>query len=72
MNEISVENIPNQAFSSENMYLDDGYILISPETPFLSSLRRRLYDWEFRAVMAEGSPEFTEIISSGDVGGNTP
>ena len=69
MNEISVENIPNQAFSSESMYLDDGYILISPETPFLSSLRRRLYDWEFRAVMAEGSPEFTEIISSGDAEG---
>ena len=69
MNEISVENIPNQAFCSENLYLDDGYILISPETPVLAGLRRRLYDWDYRMVLAEGDPNFTEIISSGDAEG---
>lgn len=69
MNEISVESMPNQAFSSENLYLDDDYILISPETPVLPALKRRLYDWSFKAIQAEGSPEFTEIISSGDAEG---
>jgi len=61
--------MPNQAFSSEHLYLDDDYILICPETPVLPGLRRRLYDWSFKSVHAQGTPEFTEIISSGDAEG---
>ncbi|MDC7225305.1 MAG: HD domain-containing protein [Spirochaetales bacterium] len=69
MNEISVENLPNQAFSSESLFLDDGYILISPDTPVLPGLKRRLYDWNFKIIKAEGNPEFTEIISSAETEG---
>ncbi len=65
MNELSIENLPDQAFSSENIYLDDEYILLSPDTPMLPALKRRLAEWNFKSVMAEGHPEFTEIISSG-------
>ncbi len=64
MNEISIENLPNQAFCSENIYLDDDYILLSPETPMLPALKRRLFDWSYKGVRAEGTPTFTEIISS--------
>lgn len=69
MNVISVENIPSQAFSSENIYLDDNYILLSPETPMLPALTRRLLDWYYKEIMAKGSPSFTEIISSGEAEG---
>ena len=69
MNEISIENMPNQAYSSENIYLDDEYILLCPETPMLLSLKRRLAAWNYKSVLAHGTPEFTEIISSGDAEG---
>ncbi len=69
MNEISVDSMPNQAFCSENIYLDEDYILLSPETPMLPTLKRRLFDWNYKSVRAKGSPEFTEIISSGDAEG---
>ena len=69
MNVISVENLPNQAFSSVNIYLDDDYILLSPETPMLPALKHRLNDWYYKEVRADGTPAFTEIISSGDAEG---
>ncbi len=69
MNKISVDNMPNQAFCSENIYLGEDYILLSPETPMLPTLKRRLFDWHYKSVLAKGSPKFTEIISSGDAEG---
>lgn len=64
MNEISIENLPDKAFSSENLYLDEDYILTCPDTPILPSLKKRLSDWYYRSVYAESNPGFTEFIST--------
>ncbi len=61
MNEISIGNLPERAFTSEPIFLDKNYILLSPETPLIPSLKRRLEEWGFAAVYADVEPEFTEL-----------
>ena len=69
MNEISVINIPDKAYSSEDIYLDDEYILLSPDTPMLPAMKRRLIEWSFKQVRSETVPEFTELAVSEDTEG---
>ena len=69
MNEISIENLPDKAFCSENLYLDDEYILVCPDTPILPALKKRLAAWNYKKIYAGLEPEFTEIISSGSAEG---
>lgn len=69
MNDISVINIPDQAFSSESIYLDDDYILLCPDTPMMPILKRRLMEWNFKEVKSESNPNFTELASSDEAEG---
>lgn len=64
MKELSIENIPDKAFCSVNLYLDDDYILTCPDTPILPSLKKRLESWHYSSIFVDRDPEFTEIISS--------
>ena len=64
MKDISVINIPDRAFCSENIYLDEDFILLSPETPMLPEMKRRLIEWNFKAVKAENEPTFKEISNT--------
>ncbi|MBI9109202.1 MAG: HD domain-containing protein [Spirochaetales bacterium] len=63
MIDISVVNMPDQAFSSECIYLDNDYILLSPETPMMPSLKHRLIEWNFKEVKSINAPVFTELAS---------
>ena len=38
------------------VFLDKGYILLSPDIPFSSSLKERLEKWKFEEIFTEGTP----------------
>jgi len=69
MKDISIINMPDQAFSSECIYLDNDYILLSPDTPLMPALKRRLAEWNFKTVKANNEPRFTELASSDEAEG---
>jgi HD-GYP domain-containing protein (c-di-GMP phosphodiesterase class II) len=69
MKDISVINIPDQAFSSECIYLDDDYILLCPDTPMMPALKRRLIEWNFKEVKTNTDPSFTELASTEEAEG---
>ncbi len=55
MNSISLKDLKPQTYFSKPLFLDEGYVLLAPETPVDDSLLRRLTVWEFREVRTEGS-----------------
>ncbi|MDR1108713.1 MAG: HD-GYP domain-containing protein [Spirochaetaceae bacterium] len=54
MKNYGVKNIPPGAYFSKPAYLDDGFILAAPETPFTEAIIKILLDWDFRKVLSEG------------------
>ena len=54
MNEIPVNRLMAQTYFTEPLYLDDGYIILSPDIPVTASLIRRLGTWGFRTVLSDG------------------
>jgi HD-GYP domain-containing protein (c-di-GMP phosphodiesterase class II) len=56
MKTFSVANIPVNYFFSEPLYLDDGFVLTSPEMPVTAELKNTLKEWLFNDVKSEGEP----------------
>lgn len=56
MKEIIVEEIVAKTAFSKPVFLDDGYILLSPYIQFTDELRKRLLKWNFTAVFTDGDP----------------
>jgi len=56
MNAIPFKELSPDTFFSEPVFLDETYILLSPETPITASLINRLAEWEMREVFTEGVP----------------
>jgi HD-GYP domain-containing protein (c-di-GMP phosphodiesterase class II) len=55
MNIIALKDLKPQTYFSKPLFLDDGYVLLAPETPVDEALVRRLTVWEFREVRTEGN-----------------
>ena len=62
MNSIPFKELVPDTYYSAPVFLDETYILLTPETPLTSSLINRLAEWEIREVFTDGSP----INSSGE------
>ncbi len=67
---IAVSTIkPGQYFDAP-VYLDDKYILLSPESPLSEELKKLLQKWEYKAVFTDGaevdSPSSSAIDDAGD------
>ena len=56
MKTISVENLPESVFIDRPVFLDEGYILLSPDVPMNKELKERLGKWAFTEVYSDGSP----------------
>ncbi len=56
MNKISIENLPENKYISEPVYLDEKYILLSPDIEVTQELKSMLKKWEFKFVYSEGIP----------------
>lgn len=55
MNIIALKDLKPQTYFSKPLFLDEGYVLLAPETPVDEALVRRLTVWEFREVRTEGN-----------------
>ena len=69
MKSIAVTNLPNQAFSSEKLYLDEDYIIACPDTPLLPAMKRSLIEWGFKEIFSEEEADFTEFSSLAEAEG---
>jgi HD-GYP domain-containing protein (c-di-GMP phosphodiesterase class II) len=72
MNSISLKDLKPKQFFSKPLFLDEGYVLLAPETPVDEALIKRLTLWEFRETrtegVAQGEPAADES-SAGSVAG---
>jgi len=56
MNAISLKDLKPKTFFSKPLFLDEGFVLLAPETPVDESLIKRLTQWEFRDMKTDGVP----------------
>jgi HD-GYP domain-containing protein (c-di-GMP phosphodiesterase class II) len=55
MNTIALKDLKPQTYFSKPLFLDEGYVLLAPETPVDEGLIKRLTVWEFREARTEGT-----------------
>jgi HD-GYP domain-containing protein (c-di-GMP phosphodiesterase class II) len=56
MNTIRLCDIKEGALFTEPVYLDDGFTVSAPETPFSGELLKLLNEWGFAALLTDGTP----------------
>jgi len=56
MNAILLKDLTANLFFSKPLFLDEGFVLLAPETPVDEALIKRLIRWEFRELRSEGVP----------------
>mgnify|MGYP006266004063 CR=1 FL=1 len=54
MEQLLVHSVEPGKYFNKQVYLDDRYILLSPETPFSEQLRDRLLKWGFDYMLTDG------------------
>jgi HD-GYP domain-containing protein (c-di-GMP phosphodiesterase class II) len=56
MNSIALKDLKPKIFFSKPLFLDEGFVLLAPETPVDEGLIKRLTQWEFRETRTAGEP----------------
>jgi HD-GYP domain-containing protein (c-di-GMP phosphodiesterase class II) len=56
MKAVPFKELAPDTYYSAPVFLDDTYILLSPETPLTAALINRLAEWEMREVFTDGVP----------------
>ncbi len=54
MNSIALKDLRPKIFFSKPLFLDDGFVLLAPETPVDEALIKRMTQWEFREAKTAG------------------
>ena len=65
MEQMLVHSLSPGKYFDKQVYLDDRYILLSPETPFSEQLQKRLLRWGFEYVLTDGQPVDTSSTAPG-------
>ncbi len=69
MKSISTSSLEPQLYIDQPVYLDDGYILLTPDIPVTKRLIERLNTWYFGKVYSDGMPvDAPPLDGSGKVG----
>lgn len=55
MRSVPVENLESDAYFTARAYLDEKYILLSPETPITTQLINRLGRWKYSHILCDGT-----------------
>lgn len=63
MKSFPVTNLESDYYFTKRAYLDDKYILLSPETPITAKLINRLKRWRFSQIRSDGSLVDTPTVS---------
>lgn len=56
MNSVTVTNLPVGSYIDKPVYLDEKYILLTPDIPISEDLIKRLQEWGFSRVYTDGTP----------------
>ncbi|HOV63710.1 MAG TPA: HD domain-containing phosphohydrolase, partial [Spirochaetia bacterium] len=67
MKTVSVMNLPDNSYISAPVFLDEKYILLSPDVPVTAELKKRLLDWGFSQVFTDGVPQEKPNLDGADV-----
>ncbi|MFP4383043.1 MAG: HD-GYP domain-containing protein [Spirochaetia bacterium] len=62
MNKIIVNSLVPGTYFTEKVYLEDKYILLSPETPITKELVNRLQKWGYKTVQTVGEQVNSPVI----------
>jgi HD-GYP domain-containing protein (c-di-GMP phosphodiesterase class II) len=54
MKSIALKDLKPKLFFSKPLFLDEGFVLLAPETPVDEALIKRLTHWEFRETKSDG------------------
>ncbi len=54
MNSILLKDLKPKQFFSKPLFMDEGFVLLAPETPVDEALIKRLTQWEFREMRTDG------------------
>ena len=54
MNSFNVPELTKESTFSSELFLDDTFLLLTPQSPFNDKLKQSLLNWEFRQVVSEG------------------
>jgi len=65
MNEFKVKEIKKNSFFTKTAFLDQGFIVLTPEMPFSEEVTGILEKWSFDAVYSDGEPQ-SEYAGSAD------
>ncbi len=71
MNKISIENLPEGKFIDEPVYLDEKYILLSPDIEVSRGLKSLLGKWNYKIVYSDGTPVDSPPLHRGIPGSGT-
>jgi len=63
MNKLLVQGITDGKYFTQPVFLDSKYVLLSPETPFDATLKKRLDEWGFHHMWSDGHPTDTPVAS---------
>jgi len=72
MKSVTVQNLPVNSFLDMPVFLDEHYILITPDIPVTQELKQRLQKWGYKSVSTDGSPVESPPMQDkdGDEGGS--
>lgn len=54
MKSVPLRDLKSDGYFTSSVYLDDRYIILTPETPVTAALINRLAEWEIREVFSDG------------------
>jgi HD-GYP domain-containing protein (c-di-GMP phosphodiesterase class II) len=66
MNKIPQKNIIEGMIFESPVYLDENYILLTPEIPVSEALRTNLINWDYQELYTEGSITGKEALNTGE------
>ncbi len=71
MNNIKTVSLKMGMYFESPVFLDEGYVLLTPETPVTEMLIKNLKTWGFTDLYTEGSPEGREAPDKGAASSST-
>jgi HD-GYP domain-containing protein (c-di-GMP phosphodiesterase class II) len=71
MKSFPVANLESDYYFTKRAFLDDKYILLSPETPITAKLINRLKKWKYSDIQSNGVPVDTPTMTESSAGEST-
>jgi HD-GYP domain-containing protein (c-di-GMP phosphodiesterase class II) len=62
-----VKEIPAGSIFSKPIYLDEDFILATPEMPFSRDMETALEEWDFKEVLSDGEPKSEAFAQNADI-----